>query len=108
MEKIVDALLTHNWTLETIIFFGFIFLVVPIKGESALKTILDHISNKKNQELKLIQVLQEQHLEKSKKIKEQDKEISILKSEREKDRAEMKEMRNLIEQLKSKLAILGG
>ena len=56
MDKIIDALLAHNWTFETIFLFGFIFLVVPFKGnESALKSILNHFKNKKEFESQLIE-----------------------------------------------------
>ena len=115
MDKIIDALLAHNWTFETIFLFGFIFLVVPFKGgESALKTILNHISNKKNQELKLIEVLQQQNLEQDKEIRllkeervKDREEITALREERDKDRQEIIELRRLVSELKKQLHNLG-
>jgi len=107
MEKIVNALLAHDWTIETIFLILTILVLVPIKGESALKTILTHFKSNKEHDLlllkqydKLIEQYQEDKekqdkimLDQGNTIKDQGERIDALELKLERAFTENKELR---------------
>lgn len=108
MEAILDSLSTHEWTIFTFTLAIVGILCIPFKGESALKTILNHFSHRKNWEAQLIEKYQDIANgleEENNKLRTR---LALLEKKEDEQEEEIRQLQKTVHQLELKLAILEG
>ena len=108
MEKIVDSLSAHEWTIFTFILAIVALLIIPFKGESALTTILTYLKNRKQFETQLIekyQAIANGLQEENRVLRER---IVLLEKKEDEQEEEIKVLQKTVHQLELKLTILEG
>jgi peptidoglycan hydrolase CwlO-like protein len=106
--EILNALTTHEWTIFTFILASLIIIAFPFKGDSVLKLLLTHFSQRKKFELQLIEKYQSISnglQEENNKLKER---ILLLEKKEDEQEEEIRALQIKLHELELKLVKLGG